>query len=272
MTTSQNPKDGALAVGLQDLPSPGQRRQIPLRSSCPEPHRCPKPMRMRILGQTKLFEGLTEKQLDSIDKRMVSLSWAEGDLLYTAGGPADHLYVVAAGLVKAVQLASNGNDTIVDIRAPGDLFGGFSVVGQPVYTETVQALVTTCALRIDTGVFRAVLLEFPQVALRVLDDVTTLLSGAHSNASQHATATVAERVAATLLRLADKFGQQGASGDGTLIQLPLSRVDLAEMIGSTPESVSRVMSRLRKDGIIDSGRRWTSILDRAKLAAVASDT
>lgn len=227
---------------------------------------------MRILGQIALFAGLSEVQLDSIDKRMVSLSWAEGDRLYGAGESAEHLYVVAAGQVKVFQSARSGQDTIVDILAPGDLFGALSVLGQPIYAETVEALVTTCALRIKTEVFREVLLEHPQVALRVLDDVTAQLAGARSAASLRPAATVAQRVATTLLRLADKFGQQGASGDGTVIQLPLSRADLASMTGSTPESVSRVMSRFRQDGVIDSGRRWTSILDRNRLVAIiASD-
>lgn len=104
----------------------------------------------------------------------------------------------------------------------------------------------------------------------MLDDVTVSLSGARSEASQHASSTVTQRVGATLLRLAGKFGQHSADIDGVLIQLPLTRADLAGMTGSTPESVSRVMSRLRKEGIIDSGRRWTSILDRDKLAAVVA--
>lgn len=228
---------------------------------------------MRILAQIPLFAGLTDGELASIDRRMVSLSWGEGDQLYTAGEPAHHLYVLVAGQAKIFQSAPNGQNTIVDILAPGDLFGGLNTLGLPSHAETAEALVTTCALRMDTSVFREVLLEHPQVALRVLDDVTALLGAARSEAGQHAATTVAQRVATTLLRLADKFGQHGASGGGTLIQLPLSRADLAGMTGSTPESVSRVMSRLRKDGIIDSGRRWTSILDRDRLAAfVASDT
>jgi CRP-like cAMP-binding protein len=247
-----------------------ERRRVPLRSTCAQPHHCPRPMRMRILAQVPIFEGLTGDELDRIDRRMVSLSWAEGDELYVAGAPAEYLYVVAAGHVKLLQPVANGSDAIVDIVGPGELFGSLDVVGRPVHTETTEALVTTCALRIDTRAFREVLLQHPQVALRVLDGVTALLRGARFDASEHPTSTVAQRVATTLLRLADKFGQPGASGDGTLIQLPLSRADLAAMTGSTPESVSRAMSRFRNDGLIDSGRRWTSILDRDALAQLSA--
>ncbi|WP_343925730.1 Crp/Fnr family transcriptional regulator [Rhodoglobus aureus] len=225
---------------------------------------------MKILAQVPLFAGLSELALDGIDHRMVSLSYAEGDRLYSAGDPANYLYVVAAGQVKTLQPALNGNDSILDILAPGEFLGGLTVLGRPVYGETAMALVTTCALRIGTDAFREVLLEYPEIALRALDDVTALLQEARSDTSQRATSTVAQRVATTLLQLAGKFGQHGGSGDGTLIQLPLSRADLAAMTGSTPESVSRVMSQLRKDGVVDTGRRWTSILDHNKLTAIAA--
>ena len=106
-------------------------------------------------------------------------------------------------------------------------------------------------------------------ALGALDDVAGRLAQARSEVGQQSTSTVAQRVAATLLRLADKLGQERSGNRGTLLQLPLSRADLAGMVGSTTESVSRVMSRLRKEGIIDSGRRWTAVLDRDRLAASA---
>lgn len=223
---------------------------------------------MRVLGQVPLFAGLSEAELESIDRRMVSLSWGEGDPLYTAGEQAEHLYVLASGRAKLTQHARSGQGIVTDLLAPGDLFGALSTLGQPHYTETAEALTTTCALRIDPVAFREVLGEHPDVALRVLDDVSARLAQARSDAGQRAAGTVAQRVAATLLRLADTLGQERAAG-GTLLQLPLSRADLAGMTGSTPESVSRVMSQLRRDGVIDSGRRWTSVLDRDRLAEIA---
>lgn len=264
-------------TGNQEVRVPGDpaaaaasaRRRTPLRSTCARPHRCPAPVRMRVLSQVPLFAGLSHEELVSIDEHMISLSWAQGDPLYIAGGPAEHLYVLATGWAKASKPAPGGQNVIVNLLAPGDLFGGLQALGQPTYPETVQAMSTTCALRIDAHAFRDVLKRHPQVALRVLDDTTAQLAQARTGLTQQSTATVAQRVATTLLRLADKFGQDRTVG-GTLIQLPLSRADLASMTGSTPESVSRVMSQLRKDGIIDSGRRWTAVLDHDRLAATGT--
>ncbi|TRW45601.1 Crp/Fnr family transcriptional regulator [Georgenia yuyongxinii] len=246
------------------------RRHIPLRSTCAQPHACPRPVRMQVLGQVEYFAGLSETELDDVDRRMVSLSWGEGDPLYRAGEPADHLYVLAAGRVKVSQPTADGTAVITDLLTPGDLFGTLSTLGEPTYSETAEALTTACALRIDPAAFRSVLTQHPQVALRVLDDVAARLARARSAVGDRVTGSVAQRVAVTLLRLADKLGQERAGDGGTLLQLPLSRADLAGMTASTPESVSRVMSRLRKDGVIESGRRWTAILDRERLARVAA--
>jgi CRP/FNR family transcriptional regulator, nitrogen oxide reductase regulator len=272
--------DGAEPTAHASVPAVGEaahvppvrstRRHVPLRSTCAQPHACPRPVRMQVLGQVRYFAGMSEAELDDIDHRMVSLSWGEGDPLYRAGEPADHLYVLAAGRVKISQPMADGTAVITDLLTPGDLFGTLSNLGEPTYPETAEALTTACALRIDPVAFRAVLTEHPQVALRVLDDVAARLARARSAAGDRATGSVAQRVAATLLRLADKLGQERAGDGGTLLQLPLSRADLAGMTASTPESVSRVMSRLRKDGVIDSGRRWTAILDRERLDRVAA--
>lgn len=256
------------------LPTPAPRsgrRQTPLRPTCATPHHCPAPVRMRVLQQVPLFAGLSDVELAGIDARMVSLAWSTGDTLYRAGDRAEHLFVLAAGRAKAWRGTPDGHEIVVDLLAPGDLFGGLQILGHLQHTETVQALATTCALRIGTEQFRELLTDYPQVALRVLDDTAALLAQARSDVARVSTATVAQRVAARLVTLAEKFGQDCGDGRGTLIQLPLTRRDLAGMTGSTPESVSRVMSSLRKDGVIDSGRGWTAVVDRDRLRALAAD-
>lgn len=248
--------------------SPGQRRHIPLREVT-LPHKCPRPVRMYVLGRSPYFAGLSEDELGRIDERMQATSWREGDVLYRAGDAAEHLYIVAEGRVKLSQVTINGVETVADILAPGELFGAMGAVGEPVHLQSAGAMVGSCALRIDQESFRAVLGEHPTVALRVLDDVAARLARAHSDIGGQSSDTVAQRVATALLRLADKLGEDRGA-DGFLIEVPLARTDIAGLARSTPESVSRVMSRWRREGVIDSGRRWTAILDRARLEAEAA--
>lgn len=244
-------------------PAPEGRRTIPLREIT-LPHRCPRPVRMYVLARVPYFRGLGEDALDRIDRLMRTDSWASGDYLYHAGEPADSLHVVAEGRVKLSQVTADGTETVIDILVPGELFGAMGALGEPHHLHSASALVGTCALRIDQADFRRVLASEPGVALRVLDDVVSRLSQAHADIGGQGTETVSQRVATALLRLADKLGEDRGAG-GLLLEVPLSRSDLAGLARSTPESVSRVMSRWKKEGVIDSGRRWTAVLDRPRL-------
>lgn len=245
------------------------RRHTPLAQGCGQPHSCPEPVRLRVLGRVPYFRGLSEQQLRVIDGQMQSLAWAEGEHLYAAGQPASDLYVMASGRAKAFHDTAEGQQVVVDLLGPGDLFGGVPALGHDRYPETVQALSTTCALRMDNATFENILGQFPPVALQVLNALAGQLRTTRSTLAEHHAAPVASRVAATLLRLADKFGTPSRQGE--LIQFPLSRADLAGITGASPESVSRAMSSLRKAGIIETGRRWTALTDRARLTEIAEN-
>lgn len=127
----------------------------------------------------------------------------------------------------------------------------------------------SCVLEISSDVFGDVMGRYPRLALTVLDDVLHRFEKAQQTIRRLSADSAKQRVAAALLALVDKLGvaQDGAFA----LDLPLSRVDLAALTGLTPETVSRVMSRLRDDGIVDTGRRWTVVLDRARLAAEAAE-
>ena len=224
-------------------------------------------MRLTILGQVPIFRDLSAEDLADLADRTLSLSWAPGDTLFAAGEPAGHVFVLAAGQAKVFRSTSSGQSTSLDFIGPGDVLGSLTALDAGRYPETAVALVTTCALRLETAAFRQVMLTHPPVALRVLDVVVDRLHRARSMEAEQASATVTTRVAATLLRLADAFGVPGETVGTTLIQLPLTRADLAAMTGTSAESASRAMSGLRRHGLIDSGRRWTAVLDRPGLIA-----
>lgn len=261
---------GQAAARLTSARQAGGRRLIPLREIT-LPHRCPRPVRMAVLARAPYFRGLAEAELDAIDRRMRSTSWPAGEHLYRAGDPARGLHVVAEGRVKVSQMTADGTETVTDMLVPGELFGAMDTLGEPHHLQTASALVGSCTLSIDQDDFREVLLEHPQVALRVLDDVAARLARAHSDIGGQTTDTVPQRVATVLLRLADKVGADRGA-EGLLLDVPLSRADLAGLARSTPESVSRVVSRWTKEGIIDSGRRWVALLDRPRLEAEAAGT
>jgi CRP/FNR family transcriptional regulator, nitrogen oxide reductase regulator len=242
------------------------RRQAPLRS-CAAPHHCPRPVRLDVLGHARYLRGLPPAELDDVDARMQVRGYEAEGAIYRAGEPATRLYVLATGTVKLLRGTPDGSDVLIDVLAPGDSFGTLSSLGDPTYPDTAQALSVACALSITAEDFRSVVQRHPSVALAVLDDLAHRLERSHQRVTHMSAGSVEQRVAAALLRLVTVVGEPR---DGAvLLQLPLTRADLASMAGTTTESASRVMSRLRRDGMVESGRRWTSVRDVPRLRALA---
>ena len=243
------------------------RRLTPLRS-CEAPHHCAVGVRRKVIAQAKYFRGLEDDAIVGIDALMEVRGFTEGAHIYTAGDHAKHLFVLAEGKVKLSRTTDSGRDVVVDIIGPGQLFGTLPTLGMPDYPDSAEALTVSCVLRIKGGDFREVMVRYPQVAVTVADGLARQLEEARHTVKLLSGSSVEQRVANALLALAAKMGER--RGESTLLQVPLTRGDLAAMTGTTTESVSRVMSRLRKDGVIETGRRWTSILDLPALQAMVT--
>lgn len=258
--------------GIMTVPEPSPRstsprpasRTTPLRS-CAVPHHCAVSVRHDVISRAKYFRGLGDDAIAEIDALMQVRGYPEGEHIYTVGDPAEHLYVLAEGKAKLSRPTESGRDVVVDIIGPGQLFGTVPALGQPGYPDSAEALTVSCVLRIKGTDLRAVMLRYPQVAVSVAGGLARQLEEARHTVKLLSGSSVEQRVASALVALAAKMGER--SGDSTLIQVPLTRSDLAAMTGTTTESVSRVMSRLQRDGVIETGRRWTSILDLPALEA-----
>lgn len=243
------------------------RRETPLAQTCDVPHACPMPLRLDVLAHAPYFAGLSRDEIAEIDQRMVVRGYHEGETIHHVGAPAGGLFILATGRVKVTRPALDGADVLVDIITPGAMFGSIAALGESTHPDTAETLTVSCALWVSAADFRRVLRQHPHVALAVLDDVSARLEQAHETVRRLSGGTVEQRVAATLLTLADKLGEP--RGDTMLLQLPLTRGDLAAMTGTTTESVSRALSAWRKAGWIETGRRWTAIVDRPALTSIA---
>nr|WP_241698403.1 Crp/Fnr family transcriptional regulator [Flaviflexus huanghaiensis] len=238
----------------------------PVTRAVGEPHQCSEETRLRVLRAVRWFKDLSEDEIYSISRGITSHAWSPDEYLQIEGDRADALHVIAQGMAKVEKVSADGTTRIVDIAAPGDLVGVLPQLGAPVYTDSVATLSVTCALRIEAELFTSIMLEHPSVAVNVVDDLAHKLARSR-HSETHGGRPVPQRLADVLLMLMRKAGRR--DNEGILIDLPLSRVDLAAMAGSTPESVSRTMSRWKSQGLIDSGRRWTRVLRPREIHEIA---
>lgn len=247
--------------------SPAMRRSTPLDVEAAEPHTCTVDLRLALLGQVPFFAGLPQPEVARINLSFHDLGFEAGELIYAAGDEAKRLYVVLVGKVKLVRHTLAGQDVVLDLHGPGDFFGTLSILGDNEYPDTAYAQTGCCVISIEAADFLAIMQRYPPVALAVLEIVQQRLRAAQDLIRQLSAEPVESRIAAALLRLADRMGQ--VERDRILIQAPLSRQDLADMVGTTLETASRVISQFRKAGLIESGRQWIAIRDRQKLETLA---
>ncbi len=243
-------------------------RRSPLTVQSNDPHTCTLDVRQHVLAHVPFFEGLGPEEIASIDRRCRVEDFDAGDAVHHAGQPATRLYVVATGTAKLVRPAIDGTEVLLDVVRPGDFFGALPSLGAHTHTDSAWALTPICVLSLDTTTFDEILDEFPSVARAGLTVMSKRLSQAQSHIHAMAVATSEQRVAAALTMLGRKTGVPRHGQ--TLLDLPLSREDLAGLTGVTSETVSRVLARLQRDGVIDTGRLWVAIIDDEQLSRLAA--
>jgi CRP-like cAMP-binding protein len=239
------------------------RLKSPVRDEWLDPAVCSLDYRLKIIGRLPFFKHLPADAIVHINQFFHDRDVSAGQTIYFEGDDADKLYLVALGKVKLVRNTDVGRDVLLDILRGGEYFGSLPALGRRVHTETAVALTDGCILQISSEDFETILSRHPDVTRKVLEAVSQRLDESQDTIKHLSVYSVEQRLAAVLLRLAAKLGE--TRGGGVLIQLPLSRQDLAAMVGSTTETVSRVMSRFAEDGLIKSGRKWVTIMDEARL-------
>lgn len=246
-----------------------ERRKSPVEPENIQVEMCSIDLRLQILSQVPFFAGLTPKEIQDINSRFTEQGFGPGDTIIYAGDPAEHLYVVAAGKVKLLRHTLAGKDLLIDILTTGEFFGSLQALGDAEYPDTATAQTTVCTLVIGANKFRQVLEQYPGVTLRVLEITANRLKSAHEMLRQVSAYSVEHRIAYTLLKLAEKLGEEQETG--LLIQAPLTRDDMAEMTGTTTETASRVLSQFQKEGLINSGRQWIAIADLDRLKEMVEE-
>lgn len=234
-----------------------------------DPAVCSLEYRLKIISRLPFFRHLSPEAIVEINRLFDDRDIAAEQAIYFEGDPGQYLYLVAIGKVKLLRHASTGREVLLDILRGGEYFGSLPILSLQAYTETAVAQTDGCILQISTGNFEKVLGRYPDVTIKLLKAVGQRLEESQEIVKQLSTYTVEQRIAASLVRLAKKIGEE--SGERVLIQLPLSRQDLAAMTGATIETVSRVMSRFAATGLISTGRKWVAVNNLADLEQIIKE-
>ncbi|MSR84508.1 MAG: Crp/Fnr family transcriptional regulator [Candidatus Latescibacteria bacterium] len=201
-----------------------------------------------FLRQVSLFRRLDETQLQVLASLVVERSFAKGELIILAEAEGDALFVIEQGQVKVGLIHEDGREVILSFLGPGEVFGELALLDNKPRSATVTATAPTSLLVLYRADFLRLLLGTPQIAVSLLEELAERLRRTDQQLEGLALFNVASRLAKTLLRLALERGVEVA--EGYALEVPPTHQQLANMTGSTRETVSRVLKQLESQGYI----------------------
>jgi len=221
--------------------------------------------RIMALKKAPLFADLSDKELDFLAERAVLHPLEAGAPIFSEGEPCEGLYVVESGAVRIYKTSAGGREQVLAVEGPGGSVAELPVFDGGPYPASASALSKARVLFISKKDFRALCLQHPEVALKVLKVVGSRLRKLVGVIEELSFTTVRHRLAALLLRLAVRRGKQTARGLEFTLQS--SNQDLAAHIGTVRELVSRNLSRLQAEGIVKLDGKTVIISDIEALRA-----
>ena len=213
-----------------------------------------------FLKEIPLLEDIPPEELKKISTYFHLKEYKKNEYIFFEGDDEPGIYIVIEGIVKLIKETADGKTVILRLATPKEVFG-WLVMGdsKPTSTYTAQALVDTKVLYISNQDFLKLLNLYPALAVKITCDASKMLLEAYDRLKSLAAEKVEGRIANLLLELSRKIGKEE---DGKIvIRAPITRQDLAEMTGTTVETAIRIMSKWKKEGIVNTERGKIEILD-----------
>lgn len=181
-------------------------------------------------------------------------SLKKGEILYHAGDDSDALYILNRGQVKIYRLSESGKEQMLRILMPGDFTGELALFQEGVHEAYAEATIDTQICMIRDADFQKLLIKYPTISLKVLEEFSSRLDRSEQQTTRVATEKVETRLALFIAELAES--------DQALVELPMSKKDLASYLGTTPETLSRRLADFEEAGYIEmKGQRKIVVLD-----------
>jgi len=224
---------------------------------------------IKAVRTTPLFKSLSDEDWRDVVQFLHGHCYPADSYLFFQGDPPEALYIIWSGRVKLVRHTDQGRDVVVTVLGPGQLIGEMAVFDGRPYSMTGVTLEETAVVTIARNDLMTIIQRYPAVSFEVILELNRRLRLCTELVRSLAVDRVEQRIARALLRLKDLGGVPAPDGDGIMIDIHLTRQDIAEMTGTTVETAIRVMSRFRKEGLIRSYKGRTILLDIPGLETIA---
>ncbi len=214
------------------------------------------------VSKVPIFNHLPATALEIIASKATMRAYDQGQFIHRAGDSSDKLFIVHKGKIKVYRLSDTGKEQLVRILNPGDFAGELALFSAADHDSYAEAMAVSEVCTIHRADVRQLLLQYPDISLHVLAELSRRLGTSERQTAIIATESINARLAQYLVA-------QREQADSASFSLPMSRKYLASYLGTTPETVSRRLGEFEEAGWIQqTGHRKITILDLDALLLV----
>lgn len=212
--------------------------------------------RANLLENMAFFKGMKMQELIELAGMMKQLKYKNNTIIINQGELSRSLFIIIYGRLKAYATDEDGNQTIFTFLNSGDYFGELSLLDEGPRSATVQTLEECTVLNLDHVMFKDFMDSHPNVCWTLFKSLTSRIRIMDETICLLTSKDIYGRLIQTLYKLAEE------NSEGVLITQKLTHQDLAEMVGSSREMISRTLKDLKSDGYISVEKKQISILKR----------
>lgn len=201
-----------------------------------------------LLKTIPLFSGLTDRDLNRVADLMVTKKFKKHNLIFFEDDLGQNLFLIRRGRVKISRIDESGGEVIFAILGEGEFFGELSIIDGKTRSATVTSLTDVELLVLRHGDFMDLLHQYPQISISLMRELARRIRKSDTQIKSLSLKDAKGRVAITLIRLAEDIGII-SEGQVIIKKLPLQK-DLANIAGTSRETISRVFKKLEKEGFL----------------------
>lgn len=225
-----------------------------------------KPLDASLLKKVPLFAEFGDEELGAVAALVQTRRFAKHAVLVYEGDPGDALYIVVKGNVAVTRLSNEGKESILSILKEGDFFGEMGVLDASPRSATIKALGEVEVAILSRRDFLDMLARSAQMSLRLVLTLSARLRATNQAIQAASYQDIRTRLASLLLNLEKNFGERVEGG--TRLTLRLTNQEMANMIGTTRETVNRMLNRFWDEKLIDMRTANVVITEHDKLQAI----
>ncbi|CAH0119922.1 CRP-like cAMP-activated global transcriptional regulator [Paenibacillus sp. CECT 9249] len=219
---------------------------------------------LTALQSFPLFQDLSEEELERIYPIAILRSYHKKSVIFHEGADKEAIYFICNGLVKTYKTDANGHENIVSFLKEGDMFPHTAFFDPHPYPATAETLVDSTLIAIPLGAFEQTILSIPALAVNIFKLMGEKIRELQETIQHITGKDVHNRFISFLLKLADRYGEEK---DGMItIPMPMTNLELANAIGTTRETINRLLNQLRKERVIRMKTHELIIVDYEALS------